>query len=404
MQLPSNQSSERPGETPSRRDFLNLSGVLLAGSLFHKVHAQGATGVHFSVLEFDRVRIVAAADSALSTPPLTLSSLPAPGRSAMSGQVLTSTAHDLFGAPGDDSSPAPNLAQTDLLQRACARVAACTAAWRLTREPRYLGCARTQLRAWCTDAGTRMEPTFEGVGSLGAAKDDARVNGIEQTVCLAELARAAAFVCAAEDTSTEDAGALREWFAALLTWLHDSKKGAIAREAKDLQAVCWAMQAAEFARLTRNEAVLRECTHRFRDQLLRLMSFDGNFAFALHTKRPYAASMFALECLGSACESLSTPFDNLWKSSLPDGRSMRSAVAWASPFLASRAKWPYVADAHLFGEQPVRNNALLFAGRAYDRQIDVDLWKTLRPDTGNVELRREHPITQPGLWAMRPPA
>ncbi len=355
------------------------------------------------MLDFDRARIIAAADKAVSEPLRMLSSATLPAAAPVTARVLSSTAQHMFAAP-EEGLPSPFLSQTDMLQEVCARVAACTAAWRLTQDARYLNSARRQVHVWCIDPATRMEPTMESVGSIHAPKDDARVNGIAQTVCLAELARASAFLCAAADTPPADADALREWFTSLLIWLTTSRKGEIAREAKDLQAICWLAQAAELARFTRDDKTLRDCTHRFRDQLLRLMSFDGNFAFALHTKRPYAASMFTLECLGSACESLSTPFESLWNFTLPDGRGMRSAVAWASQFLASRAKWPYVADAHLFGEQPIRNNALLFAGRAYNRQTDIDLWKSLRPDRDNVELKREHPTTQPGLWAMRPPA
>ena len=130
----------------------------------------------------------------------------------------------------------------------------------------------------------------------------------------------------------------------------------------------------------------RDCGHRFRDKLLRQLHLDGYFPYAITTQRPYAESMLLLECMGSACESVSTPFESAWGFALPDGRGMRPAVAWAFPFLVSRGKWPYPAD--------VRN------GEGY-----VDLWKAMKPaDGADAETQREHPVMEPALWAVRPPA
>ncbi len=398
----------RHGSMLSRRSFLRAMPQALLLARQAKSFAQGSTGVHFSVLEFDRARIIASATAELARPALFLANVPPPpGAPASESRTLHSSQLNAFGAVEKDKeheSDAPFFKQISLLVSMVARVAALTAAWRLTHEQRFYDVAWKQVQVWCVDTATRMSPTLEQAGTLGAPADDDRVNGVCQTVCLAELARACSFLCSAPATPTGADTAVRNWFAVLLTWMNESGRGMIAREAKDLQAICWTMQAAEFARITRNDTIYRECTHRFRDKLLRQMNLDGYFPPALQTKRPYAASMFTLECLGSACESLSTSFESQWNYTLPDGRGMRAAVAWASPYLANKGKWPYVSDAHLFGEQPLRCNALLLSGRAWNRQDYVDLWKQLHPDTTNVELLREHPITQPGLWAMRPPA
>lgn len=388
----------------TRRRLLATFPALACVAASRTVWAQGATGVHFSVLEFDRARILASAIVQLSRQPVSLVEAKTATAEKATTHELSSGPDSAFSLVEDTSSSASSLAQIDLLVRVVERTAVLTAAWRLTQEERYFNAAMQQIRVWCIDPETRMEPTLEHVGTSGTTADDARMNGINQTVCLAEFARAVSFLCAAPKAIPEENAALRSWFSSLLGWLNESKRGTIARETKDLQAICWTMQAAEIARFTRNDVVLGECTHRFRDRLLRQMNFDGYFPPALQTKRPYAACMFTLECMASACESLSTPFESQWNSALPDGRGMRSAVAWAYPYLANKGKWPYVSDAQYFGEQPLRSNALLFAGRAWNRQDYIDLWKTMRPDTKNDALKWEHPITQPGLWAMRPPA
>ncbi len=354
--------------------------------------SQGARGVHFSVAEFDRARMLKLAAEALEGGPVTLLQVRAPGK--LNPQQFASE---------QAGAEPPFEGHVTLLIRMNRGLSALTAAWRLTGEARFLQAALAQLRVWFVDSKTRMLPTLETAGAVRGVDDD-RNNGLIGTVVLAECARVASFLCASTQMPDQDAVAVRQWFADLLQWFTESKKGSIARQTKTIEAICWTMQAAEFARFTRNDTQFRACTHLFRDGLLRQMNFDGYFAAALREQNPYAASMFTLECMGAACESLSTPFESMWTATLPDGRGMRSAVAWALPFLRDRAKWPYLADATGFKLQPVRENALLFAGRAYDQMDYIDVWKSLPADTPVGATERTHPITQPALWAIRPPA
>lgn len=392
------------GRHTSRRAFCGSAAVgALSITMPAGMWAQGATGVHLSVAEFDRERILAAANRALGSDPVSVVDIVAPGK--RDAHLLYS--ERLFLAEGADlpeKTASPFVAHLRLLVHMNARLSALTAAWRLTHELRYRDAAWTQLRIWCLDPAKRMLPSLEYTGMVAVSEDDERNNGICETVDLAETARAAGWLCSDPQASTEEVAAVRQWFADLLTWFVDSKKGGIARDAKDLQAICWTAQAAEFAQLTRNDGQLRACAHLFRDRLLRQMSFDGNFPSALHTKRPYATSLFTLECLAMACESLSTPFESLWKINLLDGRGMRSAVAWAFPYMQNRGKWPYVADAQHFNDEPIRQNSLLFAGRAYNQPEYIELWKAMKPDSPISEIEETTPLTQPALWAVRAPA
>lgn len=364
--------------------------------------SQGSSGVHFSVAEFDRNRILAEAGAAIARGPASLVEIPAPA--SRNPHVFYSEqlgAADTLAESGKGTEAVPFLKHVDALILMNRSLSSLVAAWRLTGETRFFDAACTQARTWFLDEKTRMMPTLDSAG-VRRGFDDDRDNGVTQTVALAESARALAFLCSASAMAEGDSIRLRKWFGDLLTWFNDSAKGSIARQTKTLEAICWAMQAAEFARFTRNDDVSKVCNHLFRDGLLRQMNFDGFFPLALRDVNPYATSMFTLECMASACESLSTPFESVWKYSLPDGRGMHSAVAWAAPYLQERGKWPYVADRHHFGEEPVRQNSLLFAGRAYNLPEYTDLWKTLRPDA--PALQGTHPISQPALWATRPPA
>ncbi|GAA3767709.1 alginate lyase family protein [Terriglobus aquaticus] len=380
-----------------------LSGATMAATFgcLRRMAAQ-ATGVHFNVAEFDRARTIRAADAALSGPILTITSVAAPGAKSGNGFFCDATldaAGDVTGFTG----------HADLLSRMAAAVAALIAAWRLTSDSKYLERAQAQLQAWCITPQTRMTPTLDNTadGSATAAKTetDLRLNPLRFTLALAEFARAASFVCAAPGTDPALADGVRAWASELLRWFSESARGAVARDSTRADAIFWTMQASELARFARNDAVWRDCGHRFRDKLLRQLHLDGYFPYALTTQRPYAESMLLLECMGSVCESVSTPFESAWPFTLPDGRGMRAAVAWAYPFLQSRGQWPYPADTRRFSQQPMRENVLLLGGRAWNRQDYVDLWQAMKPaDAADAEIRREHPVTQPALWAVRPPA
>lgn len=381
----------------SRRSV--LTGAALAAATPLTGWAGQASGVHFNVAEFDRARILRAADQARDAVPLALTQTAAPAardpHRFFCDAFLDPATADITGF----------LAHADLLREVSTRTAALTVAWRLTGTAAYLQAAQAQLRVWCVAPATRMNPTLENDAPKTEDEVDLRRNPLRFTLALAELARAASFVCAAAITDPEDAKAIRAWFTELLRWFSDSERSGIARDSPRADSVFWAMQAGELSRFVGNDTVWRDCGHRFRDKLLRQLHLDGNFPYALSSRRPYAESMLLLECLASACESVSTPFESSWNFALADGRGMRAAIAWAAPFLQNRSKWPYPADVRNFSQQPLRENALLFAGRAWNRPDYTDQWKTMTPsDAASNDLRREHPITQPALWTVRPPA
>jgi hypothetical protein len=396
----------------TRRSFCSAA-VAAACSVPQMLHAQGAENIHFNVAEYDRARILAAATDALKQQPQTTTATAAPAK-ALDAHTYYSEDTEWFPAATAAKTPYEHrqgytnpeafTAHRDALVRMNGIVSACTAAWRLTTETKYSQHAMLHLRTWFMDDATRMEPSLEHAATVPPATDG-NYRGVEETVALAETVRATSFLCAYNGVATEEeAAALRKWFGDFSTWLNESKKGMIAREAKDRLAMCWTLQAAEFARFTHNSALLLECSHRFKDKLLRQMNLDGEFPLELHRTNAYASSLFTLDCLSATCEVLSTPLERLWEFTLPDGRGMRSAVAFLFPAIESRARWKYPADAQHFTDWPVRQPSLLLAGRAFSRPEYLEVWKRLPAEPKSAELLRTFPIRQPALWAVRPPA
>ncbi len=395
----------------TRRDFC---AVATAAALVPVAGlSQAGENVHFSVAEYDRERILSSATEALTQRPQTVTSYPAPVNDIDSHQYYSEDT-EWWPKEGEPAAPYEHrpgticprafTAHRDAIVRLNGIVGACAAAWRLTGERRYADHAMLHLRAWFLNADTKMEPKLDHAGCV-PKQTTGTPRGVEDTVALAEVVRSASFLCAYNGVATEaEAAGLRAWFGAFATWLNESKNGFVAREMKDRLAICWTLQAAECARFARNEALQLECSHRFRDKLLRQMNFDGQFPLELHRPDAYAASIFTLDCLSATCEVLSTPMDRLWDYTLPDGRGMRSAVAFLYPVLENRGAWKLPSDAQHFSDWPVRQPSLLFAGRAYSRPEYLALWKRLPAEPKSAELLRYFPLRQPALWTVRVPA
>lgn len=394
-------------QTFSRRYFMATASLAVA----HSCWAQQAGNIHFNVADFDQKHILDSAADALEQSPKTIASIPSRGKNTDPQDYVS---EDVEWFPAEDaktlehrpgrSNPAAFSAHRDALIAMNGIVAACTAAWRLTADKRYAQHAMDHLRAWFITPATRMNPNLDHAACVPPSRDGS-YKGVEDTITLAETVRAASFLCSYNGVATdEEAAALRAWCRQFCTWLNDSKPGFIAREMKDRTAICWTMQAAEMARFTRDEQLQLDCSHRFRDKLLREMNFDGQFPLEIKRPDAYAASIFTLDCMCVTCEILSTPLDSLWTSSLPDGRGMRSAIAYLYPALENRAVWRLPADPEHFTSLPIRQPSLLLAGRAYSRPEYIALWKRLPAEPRTPELLRTLPIRQPALWTVRPPA
>ena len=159
------------------------------------------------------------------------------------------------------------------------------------------------------------------------------------------------------------------------------------------------MQVAAFAHLVGDEELMRYCRERFKTVLLPTqMAADGSFPLELRRTKPYGYSLFNLEAFAAICQILSTPADNLWTFTLPDGRGMRRAVEFMFPFVRDKRSWRLPADVMYDAEWPMRQSSLLFAGLAFHNSDYINLWKTLRADSTVEEVVRNFFIRQPVLW------
>jgi len=355
----------------------------------------------------ERPRVLPAAKRYLSEPPLTITAFPAP---RSSGGL-----HDFF-SEGDywwpdpknpngpyvrrdgESNPANFVDHRRALVRLSIQVPALVAAWSLTGDKHYAAHARAHLRAWFADPASRMNADLRYAQAIHGVTTG-RGTGIIDTIHLVEVARAIEVLRRGHALPDAEFAPIRAWFTAYTRWMTTHPNGIEERDAKNNHGTCWVMQVAAFASLTEERASLDMCRTRFKSVLVpNQMAADGSFPLEIERTKPYGYSLFNLDAMAATAQILSTPADNLWTFELPDGRGMRRAMAFMTPFIADKTRWPHRRDVQYFDEWPMRHAALLFGGLALGHADYIDLWRTLKADSQVEEVVRNFFIRQPLVW------
>lgn len=381
----------------NRRVF--LSSAAAASSL--------AAESAFDVAKFDRARVLRQARLFLRDSPVTVTAAQSP-RSA-GGR------HDFFSegdywwpdAKNPDgpylqrdglTNPANFVEHRKFLMKLSVQVPALAAAWKLTGDRKYAQHAARHVRAWFVEGGTRMNPNLEYAQAIHG-RFTGRGIGVIDTIHLVEVARAIPMLAESGGLPAADFAATKQWFAEYIQWMTTSKNGREERDAKNNHGTCWLMQVAAFAQLTGNDEVLAEGRRRFRTIIVPgQIDPDGSLPLELRRTKPYGYCLFNLEALATLCQILSTPNDNLWNFTTPDGRGMRKALEYMFPFISDKSTWKRPADVMYFEHWPMRQEALLFGALAYQRADYLELWKRLPADSAVDEVIRNYFIRQPILW------
>jgi len=358
------------------------------------------------VAQTDRTRVMSAAKRYLAIAPTTITSFVSP-MSPGGPHDFFSQADYFWPNPADPTGPYINRdGQSNpnnfndhrkAMIALSLQVPCLTGAWLLTADRRFGQHAADHLRAWFVTPATRMNPNLEfsqGVHGVSTG----RSYGIIDTLQLVEVARAASLI-SPHFLTTEDQAALMVWFREYLAWIKTSEKGVTESKALNNHAICWALQATEFARLIGDTTTRSEIRAQYKTVFLPdQMGSDGSFPKELARTKPYSYSIFNFDVIASLCQSLIDSGEDLFPFTLPDGRNLCKGAAFLFPYLKNKASWPYKKDVEHFDSWPVRSPGLLFAGLACPTPAYIDLWRTLNSDPTDPEIIRNYPIRQPLLW------
>lgn len=377
------------------------AAALLAGC------AGPAAPGRFDLAAYERPRVVAQAEAALGDAPRTIVAAVNP-RSAGGPHDWSSDADYWWPDPKNPGGPYVSrdgltnpgnfTAHRELMLAFVRDFGALAAAYKLTGEERYAAGAVRQLHAWFVDPATRMNPNLQYAQAV-RGRYTGRSYGVIDTVHFAEVALGAEALRGSRAFTPEEDAAVCGWFRQYLDWLQTSPHGSAEGKAANNHGTCWVLQAAAFAHLVGDQAVLEQCRLRLLDDLLpNQMAPDGSFPRELARTKPYGYSIFNLDVMTALAQVLSRPGENLIDYTLPDGRSLAKGIAFLAPSLADKGRWPKAPDAMFWNDWPVRQPALIFGYLATGRGDWLATWRKLNPDPVVGEIRRNFPIRQPVLW------
>lgn len=377
------------------------------------IPAQAAVPAAEIVTLQDRQRIVTAADAALEVKPFSITYQRSPLSEGGPHEFFSMS--DYFwpdtskpdGKPyiqSDGQSYPGNFNEHRLaLMGMRDATAALAAAYRVTGEERYAAKAAELLRVFFVDEATRMHPSLEHAQAMIGKPAPNRGIGLIDTLHLIEVPMAILALEGSESLTPELKTGLVCWFKDYLAWFTTSPRGKDEGSRTNNHAVAYWLQVAAFNQLAGDEALHRECVRQFKERFISVqMAPDGSFPLETTRTKPYAYSIFQLDNMTTLCLLLSRKEEGLWDFEGPEGRSMRKAMAWLSPFLADKSQWPFKPDVQVWDAWPVRQSSLLIGGLALGEEKYVELWRKLKPDPTLFEIRRNNAITQPLLWIMAP--
>lgn len=385
----------------NRRDFCAGGAVAAVTAGF----AAGASAATIDIARIDRKRVLAAADRYLSEAPVTITALAAP-RSPGGRHDYYSEADYWWPDPANPkgpylrrdgySNPDKFVAHREALIRLGVQVPALAAAWKITGQTRYAVHAEKHLDAWFVSAQTRMNPNLDHAQAI-IGVNTGRGIGVIDTLHLVEVVRAVG-VLRKGRKGEAIYKPVTGWFADYLTWMTTSTNGTQERDERNNHGTCWALQAAAFARLTGNDAVMDLARSRIKALVPGQIAVDGSQPLELARTKPYGYCLFNLDVLAASAFVLSTPSQDLWRYKGAGGGSIADALAYMAPFIADKASWTRPPDVEAFDGWPARHPSLLFGGLSLARPDYLAIWERLNPDPTENEIIRNYPIRQPVLW------
>ena len=277
-------------------------------------------------------------------------------------------------------------------------VGALASAYLLTGEEKYFQQALRHCHAWFTEEATMMHPNLLYAQAI-KGRFTGRGIGIIDTIQLMEVTQGLLAMEKKKGGETHLLDGIRNWFAQYLEWLTTHKYGKDEMNAENNHGTCWVMQAACFAKFTRNQKLMDFCSNRYKTVLIPgQMAVDGSFPRELRRTKPYGYSLFNLDAMTTICTILSTKDNDLWNFQTGDGRSIKKGIDFLYPFIANKNNWPFAKDVMYWNDWPVAQPALVFGAVAFQQHNWLQTWKALDHAPAVEEVIRNLPVRHPLIW------
>jgi len=166
--------------------------------------------------------------------------------------------------------------------------------------------------------------------------------GIIDTWFLIYVVDGVALLEGSKSWTAADTGKMQKWFADYLTWLRTSDLGIAEANANNNHAVYYDLQVADFALFTGQTNLARNILAAVgRKRIQTQIEPDGSMPLELARTKSLMYSLFNLKAFFTLARLGETVDVDLYNYRTADGRSLRAALDWMTPFATGQKPWTH---------------------------------------------------------------
>jgi hypothetical protein len=242
------------------------------------------------------------------------------------------------GEHNPENSKVPN--RRDLGEMAEA-VETLSLAYYFTGDEKYAERSRLLLRTWFLEPDTRMNPHFEYAQAIRGVNTGRGIGLIESRL-FTKVVDATGLIANSQAWTEADQRGLEHWFTDFLSWMRTSNHGRDEAAEQNNHGTYYDVQVASYALLLGKKDLAAKVLQDAREKRIAVqIEPDGRQPLELVRTKAWGYSVGNLAGLMSLARLGEHVGVDLWHYETSDGRSIRGALDFLTPFGSGAKKWPY---------------------------------------------------------------
>ncbi|HRH46163.1 MAG TPA: alginate lyase family protein [Pyrinomonadaceae bacterium] len=229
----------------------------------------------------------------------------------------------------------------DLMDKMVEIVETLSLAYFFTNKEEYANKATEILRMWFLDPKTKMNPNLEFAQAIPGL-NTGRGIGLIETRGLPKVIDSIGLLENSKSWTKVDQKGLENWFDQFLIWMTTSKNGLDEAAAKNNHGTYYDVQIVSFALFVGKKDFAKNILEKAKkNRIANQIEPDGRQPLELERTKSWSYSTMNLEGFVLLAELGENVGVDLWDFQTQDGRSIRKAIEFLSPYLDGKKKWTY---------------------------------------------------------------
>jgi hypothetical protein len=240
-----------------------------------------------------------------------------------------------------DGQSNPERAKYDqpLLVKMTGAVRTLCLAYYLTGDEKYAVQAAKLLRVWFLDKETYMKPNMNHAQFV-PGQNDGRGTGLIEGRAFAQIVDAVQLLQESKAWTKDDDKALKQWMGEFIKWMRESKCGKEEAAAKNNHGTFCDATLVTLALYVGDKELAKKVLEESKTKRIAAqIQPDGSLPLELARTKSYGYSQFDLEAFFALATLGDRVGVDLWNYETKDGRGIRKALDWLTPYATGDKKW-----------------------------------------------------------------